>query len=202
MYIEDDSDIKIFGSKEKDNSENETLVEIEKQHENGNIALAKKLGAMLSDELLPENSISQFGFVDGRDVPLESEELRFQRRVLMAFCVEVGLDIYIPNTIVSSTAVDEFHSRIETEHPDFYKKVMNMGAFSFYYLGLRTEGRAEKAIGAVFAKLCREENKKLYADFGEALFIYFMDTIESAVRELGFSDLEEEKDTRTAAVGG
>ena len=193
MFFEDDSDVKIFGENKNNNlnknEEKSLIFEIEKHQNNGNMARAKKLGQMLADELLPADSISQFGFANGIGYPNETIEVSFQRRVLMAFCVEVGLEMYIDNDVLSSAAIAEFHKRMEKEYPDFYKSIMDLGAFSLYYLGLRTEGKAEKAIGSVFARLCRDSDKGLYADFGEALFIYFMDSISKMVSEQGFKGL-------------
>ena len=185
MFANDDRDLKIFGKESKDvqETENKLLLEIDEQHKNGNMELAKRLGRELADELLSANSVSQFGCTDegGDDI-----DVSFQRRVLFAFCIEVGLETYAPNSTVSSAANTEFNRYLETEYPDFYKRVMDMGAFSLYYLSLRTQDRAEVAIGEVFAKLCTGETDGQFSSLGQSLFTCFMGAVDRKIKSMGF----------------
>lgn len=193
MFANDDRDVKIFGKEPKvvQETENKLIIEIDEQHKNGNIALSKCLGKELADELLSADFVSQFGCVDdgGDDI-----DVSFQRRVLFAFCIEVGLEIYAPNSVVSSAANSEFNRYLETEYPDFYKRVMDMGAFSLYYLSLRTQDRADVAIGEVFAKLCTGETDEQFATLGQSLFACFMGAVDKKIKSMGFAGFEENED--------
>ena len=185
MFANDDMDVKIFGkeSKNAQEIENKILLEIDEQHNNGNMELAKRLGRELADELLSADSVSQFGCTDegGDDI-----DVSFQRRVLFAFCIEVGLEIYAPNPVIASSANREFNRYLETEYSDFYKRVMDMGAFSLYYLSLRTQNRADDAIGEVFAKLCTGEADERFSSLGRSLFACFMGVIDKKIKDMGF----------------
>lgn len=186
MFANEDRDVKIFGknsSETQQDSEKALLRDIDEQHQNGNMALAKALGRQLADELLSANSASALGCGNGED---EDIDVSFQRRVLLAFCVEVGLDIYVPNDVVSSAANSEFNKYLEDEYPDFYKRVMDMGAFSLYYLSLRTNDKADVAIGEVFSKLCTGEIQEFYTTLGQSLFACFMGAIEQKINSMGF----------------
>lgn len=191
MFKNDDRDVKIFGKKSSEtqqDSEKALLRDIDEQHQNGNMALAKSLGRQLADELLSANSASALGCGNGED---EDIDVSFQRRVLLAFCVEVGLDIYVPNDVVSSAANNEFNKYLEEEYPDFYKRVMDMGAFSLYYLSLRTNDKADVAIGEVFSKLCTGEIQEFYTTLGQSLFACFMGAIEQKINSMGFVGFED-----------
>ena len=186
MFANDDRDVKIFGKEQAPESESQLLVEIDEQRRNGNVALAKQLGTELADELLSADFALRFGCTDdgGDDI-----DVSFQRRVLFAFCIEVGLELYAPDTVISSAANSEFNRYLEADHPDFYKRVMDMGAFSLYYLSLRTQDRADKAIGEVFAKLCKGESDDELAELGRSLFACFMGAIDQKIKTMGFVGL-------------
>lgn len=185
MFANDDRDVKIFGKEQGGarQSESRLIAEVDEQNRNGNMALAKQLGAELADELLSADFALRFGCADdgGDDI-----DVSFQRRVLFAFCIEVGLELYAPDPIIASSANSEFNRYLETDHHDFYKRVMDMGAFSLYYLSLRTQDRADEAIGEVFAKLCRGEADDEYTELGRSLFACFMGAIDNKIKSMGF----------------
>lgn len=191
MFANDDRDVKIFGKEQgTDHSdENELIYEIDVQRRNGNVLLAKRLGTELADELLSADFSNRFGCDDngGDDIAIS-----FQRRVLFAFCIEVGLEIYAPNGVVSSEANSEFNRYLQTEYEDFYKQVMDMGAFSLYYLSLRTQDRVDVAIGEVFAKLCKGEADDELALLGQSLFACYMGAIDRKIKSMGFSGDESD----------
>lgn len=192
MFANDDRDVKIFGKKSEkieQQAEKALLREIDEQHQNGNMALAKSLGRQLADELLNVNALGCDGEYD------EDIDVSFQRRVLLAFCVEVGLDIYVPNDVVSSAANSEFNKYLENEYPDFYKRVMDMGAFSLYYLSLRTNDKADVAIGEVFSRLCTGEIREFYTTLGQSLFACFMGAIEQKINSMGFVGFDRATDS-------
>ena len=93
MRLEDDRDMKIAGDDfepveprtgEADNGDAALL---EQEKENGNLSRARRLGAILAEEV---------SAVEG-DSPTDNSALLTQRRILLAFAVEVGLDALLPN---------------------------------------------------------------------------------------------------------
>lgn len=187
MFANDDRDVKIFGKEQEraQEGDNHLLLEIDEQHRNGNMELARRLGKELAEELLSSDFAHRFGCADDSECDIE---VSFQRRVLFAFCIEVGLETYAPNSSISSQANSEFNRYLETEHHDFYKRVMDMGAFSLYYLSLRTQDRADVAIGEVFAKLCRGEVDDEFTELGRSLFACFMGAIDQKIKSMGFAE--------------
>jgi hypothetical protein len=70
-----------------------------------------------------------------------------------------------------------------------------MGAFSLYYLSLRTQDRADVAIGEVFSKLCDGGADGGYAALGQSLFACFMNAVDQKIKSMGFVCLENDRET-------
>ena len=126
----DDSDMKIAGDEfepaaEKDDSD-ATAKLLEKEKANGNLSRARRLGAIMAEE------VSE---IEG-DHPTSDAALLTQRRILLAFAVEVGLDAFLPNTLLSQTAQSIFYDTLRLTASAFYEDLQESGAFSFYYLFL------------------------------------------------------------------
>ena len=189
MSSNEDSDIKIFGKKsaESANAENsdtaELAAELEKEKANGNIALAKALGKKLAEDVPNDFGDSAFG-VDGDDD--ETPELLYQRKVLMAFAAESGLQRYCPTSLLASAAINSFYEKLMDDSPEFYDNISDGGAFTFYYLNLRRGGEVEKNIGHTFAMLCGKENDSLFQELGSTLYLRFNDVVKDMVGKTGF----------------
>ncbi len=91
--ITDDKDMKIAGddfvqAQEPDDTE-ATAKLLNQEKANGNLGRARRLGAILAEDVAA---------VEG-DRPLDATSYMTQRRILMAFAVEVGLDTYLPRPL-------------------------------------------------------------------------------------------------------
>ena len=135
MGLEDDRDMKIAGDDFEPVNEAGADVGheaqlLEQEKENGNLSRARRLGAILADEV---------SAVEG-DSRTDDSALLTQRRILLSFAVEVGLDALLPNSLTAQTAQDIFYNSLRVTAPRFYDDLQASGAFSFYYLCVR-DGR-------------------------------------------------------------
>lgn len=98
----DDSDMKIVGSDLKadktfDDAEHTALL-LEREKSNGNLVRARRLGAVLAEDVASIEGESNAG----------DATFMTQRRILLAFAVEIGLNTALPNTLLCETAQSVF----------------------------------------------------------------------------------------------
>ena len=189
----DDSDMKIAGDdfepvKKADEQESveATARQLAQEKSNGNLSRARRLGAIMADEV---------SAIDGKTDPARETEknhaLPMQRRILLAFAVEVGLDAFLPNQLVAQTAQNIFYNTLLITAPSIYEDLQESGAFSFYYLCFRDGRQVERRVGETFAALCGRKGDPEYEQMGREFYIrfigqvkHFADTLEF-VREEG-----------------
>ena len=178
----DDSDMKIagdsFGNASgtiRDSAE-QTARLLEHHKSNGNLSRARRLGAIMAD------SVSA---IEG-DSPEQDSALLTQRRILLAFAVEVGLECFLPDSLVAQTAQNIFYNTLHTTATAFYDDLQESGAFSFYYLCVRDGRQVEKRVGETFASLCGHTGDAAFARTGEQLYIRFIAEVQSTADSLGF----------------
>lgn len=182
MQVEDDRDMKIAGDDfepverpdAREGDDEAALLEQEK--ENGNLSRARRLGAIMADEV---------SSVEG-DSRTADSALLTQRRILLAFAVEVGLDALLPNSLDAQTAQTVFYNTLRTTAPQFYDDLQASGAFSFYYLCVRDGRRVEEKVGETFASLCGRAGDAAYARMGRELYQRFADQVRQLVDALEF----------------
>ena len=121
----------------------------------------------------------------------KNHALPMQRRILLAFAVEVGLDAFLPNQLVAQTAQNIFYNTLLITAPSIYEDLQESGAFSFYYLCFRDGRQVERRVGETFAALCGRKGDPEYEQMGREFYIrfigqvkHFADTLEF-VREEG-----------------
>ena len=176
----DDSDMKIMGDdydppEEKDDA-GETAQQLEKQKANGNLGRARQLGAMMAEEV---------SAVEG-DAPAAGAALLTQRRILLAFAVEVGFEAFLPDNLLAETAQSVFYETLRKDAPDFYEDLQESGAFSFYFLCVREGRQVEQKVGGTYASLCGRPKDEALAQEGEALYRRFIDRVQRFVEGMGF----------------
>mgnify|MGYP001856247125 CR=1 FL=1 len=166
----DDSDMKIMGDdydppEEKDDA-GETAQQLEKQKANGNLGRARQLGAMMAEEV---------SAVEG-DAPAAGAALLTQRRILLAFAVEVGFEAFLPDNLLAETAQSVFYETLRKDAPDF----------SCYFLCVREGRQVEQKVGETYASLCGRPKDEALAQEGEALYRRFIDRVQRFVEGMGF----------------
>lgn len=183
----DDSDMKIaeddFRPKEKADDSDETAQLLEKEKQNGNLSRARRLGAIMAEEV---------SAIEGSRKTDDSAILT-QRRILLAFAVEVGLDAFLPNTLLSQTAQSIFYDTLRATASAFYEDLQESGAFSFYYLCVREKGDVDTKVGQTFASLCGKANDVDLAQRGAALYKRFIDQVHAFADTMDFVREKPEK---------
>lgn len=179
----DDSDMKIagddFSSEAVDGADVSVL--LEQERENGNLDKARRLGSLLAGDVVSIEDAP--GPANGA---AENPELPLQRRILLAFAAEVGLEMYLPNQLVAGIAQNTFYHLLDETTPAFYDTLQNSGAFSFYYLCVREGKNVEKKVGETFATLCGMADSQSYARMGKELYIRFIGQIRGLAESLAF----------------
>ena len=180
---EDDSDMKIAGApapEQSDDSE-DTAAELASQTASGNLELAKRLGRELARRTLDEDGVTSFG-ADSH----ESDEVRRQRRLLLAFVVdnEVGDSV---DSLLGHAVLGSFYDMLKSDAPDFYEDIRESASFSFYLLCTRDCENVEHCIGDSFAMLAGYEGDKVMSELGEALYYHFRDIVSAAIETCRFA---------------
>lgn len=116
----------------------------------------------------------------------DDSALLTQRRILLSFAVEVGLDALLPNSLTAQTAQDIFYNSLRVTAPRFYDDLQASGAFSFYYLCVRDGRQVEEKVGETFASLCGKKDDPAYARMGQELFRRFSGQVRNFVDTLEF----------------
>ena len=185
-----ENDVKIYKSKnELDNGSNEisrALDEVITHRVNGNIDKARKLGEILA-------TISPNG-EDGIVVDLKDhlapryfvQDILYQIKVLLVFACETVLQIDVPVSIVSTTALATMYENIEKTSPGFYDNLKNGAAFTFYYLAVQKGGNLSENIGEAFAMLCSVKNKEGFVNAGKTVWNLAVDIIEKEIEKADF----------------
>lgn len=176
----DDSDMKIAGNdfkplKSQDDSELTTLL-LEKEKNNGNLNRARRLGAIMAEEV---------SAIEGEH-PAEDPVILTQRRILLAFTVEVALDKFLPNTLLSQTSLSVFNESLRQTAPSFYEDLQESGAFSFYYLCVREGREVEENVGKTFALLCGRRDDEKLAQRGSKMFTRFIKLVQQFADSMNF----------------
>lgn len=177
----DDSDVKIadFSSGHAKNrpaqnaGEDPDSLDFFKSRENGNIEKSRLLGRRLAESVLTHEGVGLFKLNSHK----EEEQVKTQRRLLLCFVVEIGIEKFTPNKIVARTALNTFYDHLKSISPGVYRDITETGAYSFYYLAYRRGGEAERNVGRAFAALCSMDGSGIYAELGEALYCSFLDVV-------------------------
>ncbi|MDD3693698.1 MAG: hypothetical protein PHX02_07355 [Oscillospiraceae bacterium] len=183
----DDSDMKIASDDFKktqqivdDTEQMANLLKREKS--NGNLARARRLGAVMAEDVAS---------IEGENPACDTAHMT-QRRILLAFAVEIGLNTVLPNKLLSETAQSIFYDTLRTTASTFYDDLQKSGAFSFYYLCVREAEEVEKCVGETFATLCGCPGDKKIAKMGTDLFTHFINQVHTFAKTMGFVTQPEE----------
>lgn len=187
IMILDDSDMKIAGTHpdtDHQTGEDEALV-IVKQRANGNLDLARSLGAQLAGEVWSFD----WGDSTGSNIQRNANDQK-QQLLLIFFAVNSALEELAPNSYIGKAAVQEYNRILENEAPDIYQLVENHVSLSFYYLNLRRGKQVTESMGRTFAMLCGQEGNESYAGLGCRLYTQFSHLVQAAYDNMSFAGLK------------
>lgn len=176
----DDSDMKIAGdafepAKEADDAEATALL-LAREKKNGNLSRARRLGAIMAEEV---------SAIEGDSRAQDAATLT-QRRILLAFAVEVGLDAFLPDTLLAQTAQSVFYETLRQTASAFYEDLQESGAFSFYYLCVREGRQVENKVGETYASLCGRAGDPEVAAEGAWLYVHFIEQVKAFTDRMDF----------------
>ncbi len=183
--LNEDSDIKIFGADKSDSGDDDLLQLVEtmqRYRSNGNTDKAHTLGKNLARSALAEPEKYLRRLPAGADEQL----MIYSIRVLRLFAAEFVLYRRLPQAL-ASTATDNFYACLSDEYPDFYERVSDGAAFTFYYLAARRPN-AEKEIGKYFAMLCNLADSAETASLGTDIFVSAAEKVNSEIDGMKFID--------------
>ena len=83
-------------------------------------------------------------------------DILYQIKVLLVFACETLLQIEIPVSVVSATAIASMYDKIKSTSPGFYDNISNGAAFTFYYLAIQKGGDISENIGEAFARIIKK----------------------------------------------
>lgn len=186
-----DNDVKIYHSKSELNKSgndfNVAFNAVIAHRTNGNIDKARKLGEILA-------TITPSGSGDGIIVDLKDHlapryfapDILYQIKVLLVFACETLLQIEIPVSVVSTTAITSMYESIRLNSQGFYDNISNGAAFTFYYLAIQKQGELSDNIGEAFAMLCSVKNKEGFVKAGKTVWNIAVDIIEKEIEKINF----------------
>lgn len=188
-------DVRIYKAKhdEEDFSIN-ILADIEalnSHRQNGNLQKAKVLGKRLATLTPLIDSTGEDALaVDFKELlapKFQSQDILFQIRVLMIFAAESLLQLKIPASQISTTAINAMHDALRKEHANFYKNISDGAAFTFYYLAMKKGKDLENDIGEAFAMLCSvKKNSESFIEAGKIVWETACAVIEKEIEDADF----------------
>lgn len=176
MYA-DDRDMKIAPEKPSrlfDSSEGAATAFI-RETQNGNMEKARGIGVALADALISadapaSNEKSPVLFGVGA---FDDDFTLSQRKMMFAYVAGKVVGDLAPNSMVAQSAVSHFENKVQECSEEIYALINDTAAFSLYTLSVRSEPEDPCAIGKVFAKLCKQEDNRLFVKYGCELADYF-----------------------------
>ncbi len=186
-----ENDVKIYHSKSELNKSGSDLSSafdaVIVHRTNGNLDKARILGESLA-------TITPSANGDGIIVDLKDHlapkyfapDILYQIKVLLVFACETLLQIEIPVSVVSTTAITAMHNKIKELSPGFYANISNGAAFTFYYLAVQKGGDLSENIGEAFAMLCSVKNKEGFVNAGKTVWNIAVDLIEKEIEKADF----------------
>ncbi len=159
-----DDDIKIFRPQKEISAADFTSLAgiMDKQRANGNSTKAVILGERLAD------------FTPGELCPGDADKISAgelsQLRALMVFSAQIAMHKYLPNSILSTQAVNAMFERLEQTSPVFFRSISDGSSFSFYYLAVRKNEDVKTEIGRDYAMLCDRDNDGYLEALGSRVY--------------------------------
>ncbi len=159
-----DDDIKIFRPRRENSAADFTSIAgiMDKQRANGNSTKAVILGERLAE------------FTPAELCPVDAEKVspgeKLQLRVLMIFAAQTAMHKYLPNSILSTQAVNAMFERLERTALGFFSSISDGSSFSFYYLAVRKNEDVSGEIGRDFAMLCDKDDDEYLISLGSRVY--------------------------------
>ncbi len=175
MTFNNDFDVKKFyiGKKENINSvSNELVDDFLLQKSNGNLNIAKQLGAKLGENILLTSKN-----ICIRIRPKQSQNFIANIRILLWVATIFALESTIKNEYILSVAKTSVNNYLQTNHNNFFGNINGSLALSLYTLCKRSTNK--KHYGKCFAYLCGKSNNLKFIKLGDKIYKnFFISTLQ------------------------
>lgn len=169
----DDFDIKIFSPIKKSESEEPVAIidEMKRQVLSGNLQKAKDLGKAIAD-FFPEAAQREelWNMAKCCNVSELDRNIKDQAIILSVFTAEYFLNLYMPDSILSTSALTVLYDTLTADMPELYNHLLSSTAFSFYYMNVDRKAADPELIGKTFAMLCGDKNSEALRCYGKTVF--------------------------------
>lgn len=186
----EDFDIKIF-TPMKTAKESEPVViadEMKKQVVSGNLQKAKQLGKLIAVSFREAAAKEELWNL-ARECCIDdlSRSVKDQAIILSVFTAEYSLNNFMPDPILSTSALTTLYDTLTEDSPELYSNLLASTAFSFYYMELDGKTADPDVIGRTFAMLCGDKPSKSLACYGRTVFEQSLKQYKAAVEEVNFA---------------
>lgn len=186
----EDYDIKIF-SPVKQTAKAEPVVfvdEVKRQVISGNLHKAKEIGEAIADSFHTAAEKEELWTMacDCGICGLD-RRIKDQAIILSVFTAEYAFNHYMPDPILSTTAISTLYDTLTDDSPELYNNLLASTAFSFYYMNLDGKEADPNVIGKTFAVLCDDDNSECLLCYGKTVFETSLKTYREAIESVDFS---------------
>lgn len=171
--MHDDFDIKIFSPVKKAVDSEPVVIadEMKRQVILGNLQKAKALGKSIAD-FFPEAAKKEelWNMAKCCNVTELDRNIKDQAIILSVFAAEYYLNISLPDTILSTSALTTLYDTLIADLPELYNDLLSSTAFSFYYMNVDRKAADPAIVGETFAMLCGDKNSEALRCYGANVF--------------------------------
>lgn len=188
----EDFDIKIFSPvKITSDKEAEPVViadEMKRQVISGNMQKAGKLGKLIAESFREAAEKEElWTMASCCNITELDRRIKDQAIILSVFTAEYAFNNYMPDSLLSTTAITSLYGTLTENNPELYNNLLASTAFSFYYMNLDDKETASEVIGKTFAVLCDDDNNPDLLCYGKTVFETSLEHYKKAVENVDFS---------------
>ena len=188
----EDFDIKIFSPvKITSDKEAEPVViadEMKRQVISGNMQKARMLGRLIADSFREAAEKEElWNMASCCNITELDRNIKDQAIILSVFTAEYAFNHYMPDPLLSTTAITSLYATLTEESPELYNNLLASTAFSFYYMNLDGNETAPEVIGKTFAGLCNNKSNPDLLCYGKTVFVTSLENYKKAVENVDFS---------------
>lgn len=188
----EDFDIKIFSPIKitKDKKAEPVVIadEMKRQVISGNMQKARMLGKLIADSFHEAAEKEElWNMAHDCNVSDLDRRIKDQAIILSVFTAEFAFNHYMPDPLLSTTAITTLYDTLTEDSPELYNNLLASTAFSFYYMNLDGKETAPEVIGKTFAILCDDDDNPDLLCYGKTVFVTSLESYKKAVESVDFS---------------
>lgn len=162
--------------------------EMKRQVISGNLQKARDFGKVLADSFPEAAEKEELLNIAGCCGVELSRSIKDQAIILCVFTAEYCINNYMPDAILSTTALTMLYDTLTANSPVLYSELLSSTAFSFYYMNTEGKNAEPDTIGKTFAMLCGDKNSESLCCYGKTVFETSLENYKKAVDNIDFTD--------------